>query len=174
MRLYEMTEQLLAIDSILSDSIDGETNEILESAREQLMSDINIKMENILEYIGHCKSRTDYFKAEEARITAKRKSLEKRIEWLKGMVMEQMKVEGKTKGEYGTYNVTIAKTPAKIVLTDDANELLPDRLCTITRTPNRSAIKEAMRNDNELSVEIDGHLVVVAQLDKTGESLRIR
>lgn len=174
MRLYEMTEQLLAIDSILSDSIDGETNEILESAREQLMSDINIKMENILEYIAHCKSRVDYYKEEESRIAKKRKSLENRIDWLKDMVMGQMKVEGKTKGEYGTYNVTIAKTPAKIVLTDDASELLPDHLCNITRTPNRSAIKEAMGNDNEFSVEIDGRLVVVAQLDEGGQSLRIR
>ena len=48
MKLYELNEQLQAIDSLLADSIDGETNEILESAREQLLSDINIKMEHQL------------------------------------------------------------------------------------------------------------------------------
>lgn len=174
MKLYELNEQLQAIDSLLADSIDGETNEILESAREQLLSDINIKVEHILEYIAHCKSRVDYFKAEETRIANKRKSVEKRIEYLKGMVMGQMKQNGLQKAEYGTYNVSIAKAPAKIVLTDDAAELLPDSLCSISRVPNKTAIKEYMGDDTELAIEIDNRLVVVAHLDKTGETLRIR
>lgn len=174
MKLYEMNEQLQAIDSLLADSIDGETNEILEATREQLLADINIKMEHILEYIGHCKSRVDYFKEEETRIATKRKSVEKRIEYLKGMIMGQMKQNGLQKAEYGTYNVSIAKTPAKVILTDDAAELLPDNLCSISRVPNKTAIKEYMGDDTELAIEIDNRLVVVAHLDKTGESLRIK
>jgi hypothetical protein len=174
MKLYEMNEQLQAIDSLLADSIDGESNEILESAREQLLSDINIKIEHILEYVAHCKSRVDYLKDEENRLANKRKSVEKRIEYLKGVVMGQMKQNGLQKAEYGTYNVSIAKTPAKVVLTDDADELLPDNLCTISRVPNKTAIKEYMGDDTELAVEIDNRLVVVARLDKTGENLRIK
>ena len=174
MRLYEMTEQLLVIDSILSDSIDGETNEILESAREQLMSDINIKMENILEYIANCKSRVDYLKSEEARIANKRKSIEKRIDWLKGMVMGQMKASGLQKEEYGTYTVSIAKTPAKVVLTEDGEQFLPDEYCTLTRTPNKTIIKEAMGGDKELRIAFDGRELVLARLDESGESLRIK
>lgn len=174
MKLYEMNEQLQAIDSLLADSIDGETNEILESAREQLLSDINIKMEHILEYIGHCKSRVDYFKEEENRLANKRKSIEKRIEYLKGMVMGQMKQNGLQKAEYGTYNVSIAKTPAKVVLTDDGEQFLPDEYCTLTRTPNKTVIKEAMGGEKELRITFDGRELVLARLDESGESLRIR
>lgn len=174
MKLFELNEQLMAIDSLLAENINEETEEILESAKEELMKDIHTKMENILQYISHCKAQAEYYKSEEARIAKKRKTLENRVDWLKNMVYTQMKHEGKTKAEYGTYTLSIAKTPAKIVLTDDASELLPDHLCNITRTPNRSAIKEAMGDDTELALEVDGRLIVVAELDKTGESLRIR
>lgn len=174
MKLYEMTEQLMAIDSLLADNIDGESNEILESAREQLLADINIKMEHILEYIANCKSRVDYLKAEETRLANKRKSIEKRIDWLKGMVMGQMKASGLQKEEYGTYTVSIAKTPAKVVLTEDGEQFLPDEYCTLTRTPNKTVIKEAMGGDKELRITFDGRELVLARLDESGESLRIR
>ena len=61
----------------------------------------------------------------------------------------------------------LPKTPAKVILTDDAAELLPDSLCKITRIADKTAIKNAMGDDNELTVEIDGRLVVVAQMAET-------
>lgn len=173
-RLYELNDQLRAIDDLLASGVDEETNEILESTRDRLLSDINIKVENILEYIAHCKSRIDYLKSEEQRVGNKRKSFEKRVDWLKGLVMGQLKQKGVRKADFGTYTVSIAKTPAKVVLTDDAMEWLPDNMCTITRVPNKTAIKQAMGAVTSLKVIHDGQEIVVATLDDTGETLRIK
>lgn len=182
--LYELNEQLQAIDELLTGSVDGlletqlvdeESRLILEDSKNVLLAQIEGKLEHILEYIGDCKGRIDYLKSEEARLAQKRKSLERRIDFLKGLVMGQMKLNGLKKAEYGTYNVSIAKTPAKVVLTDDADFLLPDNLCTITRTPNKSAIKELIGEGKEYRVQTeDGDDVVLAYLDESGESLRIK
>ena len=174
MKLYEMTDQLLAIDNLLAEMTDPDTNEILQDARTQLLADIDEKCENILEYISHCKARMDYYKAEEERIAQKRKVLDKRVEYLKSMIMMSMKGTGKNKMDCGTYSVSIAKTPAKVVLTDDGDKFLPDEYCTITRTPNKTVIKEAMGSDKELRITFDGHELVLARLDESGKSLRIR
>lgn len=174
MKLYEMTDQLLAIDNLLAEMTDPDTNEILQDARAQLLADIDEKCENILEYISHCKARMDYYKAEEERIAQKRKVLDKRVEYLKSMIMMSMKGTGKNKMDCGTYSVSIAKTPAKVVLTDDGDKFLPDEYCTITRTPNKTVIKEAMGSDKELRITFDGRELVLARLDESGESLRIR
>ena len=174
MKLYEMTDQLLAIDNLLAEMTDPDTNEILQDARTQLLADIDEKCENILEYISHCKARMDYYKAEEERIAQKRKVLDKRVEYLKSMIMMSMKGTGKNKMDCGTYSVSIAKTPAKVVLTDDGDKFLPDEYCTITRTPNKTVIKEAMGSDKELRITFDGRELVLARLDESGESLRVR
>ena len=173
-KLWEMNNQMMAIDSLLSENTDPETQEILESAKEQLSQDIESKMENILAYISECKARVEYLKKEEERIAVKRKGIEKRIDWLKNLVFGQMKMTNRQRAEYGTYNVYISKTPPKVIITDDGMELMPDYLCNITRIPNKTLIKEKIGENKELAVEIDGRKIVLATIDDTGESLKIR
>ena len=55
--LYELTDQLKAIDDILDNSTDAETNEILESAREEILSAIDNKCEHILAYQSDLKAK---------------------------------------------------------------------------------------------------------------------
>lgn len=171
--LWEMNEQMAAIDSLLSENTDPETLEILESAKDKLCQDIEGKMENILGYIAECKSRVDYYKTEEERIANKRKGIEKRIDWLKGLIYGQMKLTNRQKAEYGTYTVSVVKMPDKVVLSDDAEELLPDDLCRITRTPNKTAIKEKIGEDGVYKICVDGQDVVLASIQSGNETVRI-
>lgn len=173
-KLWEMNQQMEAIDTLISENTDPETLDILETAKEQLCQDIESKMENILGYIAECKSRMEYYKSEEERIANKRKGLEKRIDWLKGLIYNQMKLTNRQKAEYGTYNVSVVKTPDKVVLTDDAAELLPDSLCRITRTPNKTAIKEAMGDDGFYMVQVDGRNIMLATVESGNETIRIK
>lgn len=172
--LWDMNNQMVAIDSLLSENTDPETQEILESAKEKLCQDIESKMENILGYIAECKARVEYLKKEEERIAVKRKGIEKRIDWLRNLVFGQMKSTNRQKAEYGTWNVTVCKMPDKIVLTDDAEQWLPDNLCKITRTPSKPAIKDAMGDSKELKVVVDGREIVVANIESGLETVRIK
>ena len=173
-KLWEMNNQMMAIDSLLSENTDPETQEILETAKEKLSQDIESKMENILAYISECKARVDYLKKEEDRIAVKRRGIEKRIDWLRDMVFGQMKSTNRQKAEYGTWNVTVCKMPDKVVLTDDAMEFLPDNLCKITRTPDKKAIKDAMGDERFYMVEVDGRNVMLATVESGLETVRIK
>lgn len=174
MKLYELQEQLAQIDAILEQNTDQDTQAILESAKQEVLQAVDGKLENILDYMSEINARVEYLKAEETRLAQKRKALANKTEYLRDMVYGYMKSQNLTKAEYGTWNLTVAKTPAKVIITDDAAELLPDSLCRITRVADKTAIKQAMGNDNELTVEVDGRIIVVAQLAETGETLRVR
>lgn len=171
--LYELNSQLQAIDNLLVANENEETQEILESAKEELLKDIDSKMVSICEYMNDCDGKIAQYKEEIARLQAKVKSLSNKKEFLKNLCKYHLIETGTQKAEYGTFTLSIAKTPAKVVLADDAEALLPDNLCTITRVANKTNIKDAMV-DGKYSVIVDGHEVVLATLDQTGTTLRIK
>lgn len=170
--LYEMDEQLKAIDCVLANNEDPETAEILENAKTALEQDIDNKMESILQYMSDCNTKINGLKDEVARLQAKIKSLTNKKEFLKDLCQQHLERNGITKADYGTYTLSIAKTPGKVILTDDAEALLPDQYCTITRTPNKTAIKDAM-TDGELCVQVGDKKITLATLE-SGTTLRIK
>ena len=170
--LYELDYNLRQLDSLLTASQDPETMEILEDARKILIQDIEEKAVDILTYVGDCQSRAKHLKEEAVRMATKAKALEKRVDFLKGLIKQHLQATKQTKATYGTYDVTLAKTPDRVVLEDDAVALLPNQLCTITRTPCKEAIKALMK-DGKFSVTIDGREVVLAHLE-SDETIRIK
>lgn len=172
MNLYDMDEQLKSIETILTANEDPETQEILENAKIALEQDIENKMESILKYKAECDSRIVAIKNEIERLQAKIKPLSNKSEFLKNLCYEHLISTNKQKANYGTWTLSIVKTPAKVVLTDDADSLLPDKYCTVTRQPNKNAIKEAM-TDGELFVQIGDKKITLATLEQ-GNTIRIK
>lgn len=170
--LYDMDEQMKAIDAVLAANEDPETEEILENAKTALQQDIENKMESILKYKADCDGKIDTIKNEIARLQKKAASLAKKSEFLKNLCYEHMITTQRQKADYGTWTLTIAKTPAKVVLTDDAAALMPDQYMNIVKTPNKTAIKEAM-TDGKLFVEIGDKKITLATLE-TGTTIRIK
>lgn len=172
MTLYELDYNLRQLDALMTASQDETTLEILEDAKKILLQDIEEKAVDILTYMSDCSARAKHLKDEAERITNKAKALEKRAEFLKNLLKTHLQATGQTKATYGTYDVTLAKTPVKVVLTDDAEQLLPDSLCKIVRTPDKTAIKENM-TDGKLIANIDGKEIELAHLE-TSETIRIK
>ena len=170
--LYELDAQLMAIDGLLSEAQDPETLEILESAKEQLMPEIETKMVSILNYIGDCTGRIEYLKNEINRLQAKVKSLTKKKDFLKDLAFQHMERTERVKADYGIYTLSIAKTPAKVVLNEAEMQWMPQDLMTIKTEPNKTAIKEAMV-DGKLTVVVEGKEIELAHLE-TGTALRIK
>lgn len=166
-KLYEMQEQLMQIDNILAENTNPDTEEILETAREELLKAIDGKLENILDFISDCKSKADQLAAREEVFYKRRKALEKKVEYLKSLVFGEMKNRGETKSTYGDWNCSIAKTPARVVL-DCLEDLVPEQFTKQIVQIDKTAIKEAM---------VDGVCKVgdmpIAHLEQ-GESLRIK
>lgn len=171
-KLYELQEQLNQIDNILADNTNPETEEILESAKEQILQAIDGKVENILEFISDCRARAEYLMEEENRLYKKRKSLEKKVDYLKSLVFGVMKQSDLKKATYGTWDVSIAKTAPKIIVDDEM--WVPDSCCKVTRTVNKTELKQYLDLLNgEYKVTVDGREILVAHTE-TSESLRIK
>lgn len=170
--LFELNEQAHQIDMLLDSSTDSETGEILSEARAVLEQDIENKVNGILEYMANCQTLADGCKKEIDRLNGRIKTLNSRCEFLKGLLKAHLESNGITKKEYGTHLLSIAKTPAKVVLTDDALEWLPDDLCSITKTANKTAIKNAM-TDGVYKITVDGNDITLATLE-TGTTIRIK
>lgn len=172
MTLYELDYNLRQIDSLLAVSQDEETLEILEETKKVLLPQIEERATDILTYIGDCTSRAKHLKEESARIAKKSKSLEKRAEFLKGLIKQHMLDTNQKKATYGTYDVSLAKTPDKVVINQGEENWLPDEFCAIVRTPNKEAIKKAMV-DGKLIAFIDGKEIELAHLE-TDQTIRIK
>lgn len=171
-KLYEYQQQLLNIDTILENNTNQETQEILESAREELLKEIDGKVESLCEFISDLKARCEQLKQEEERLHQKRKVLENKTEYIKNMVMYFMKTNNKTKETFGNWDITIAKTAGKVVLDID-DEDIPMQYKNIAYTVNKTAIKQNMA-DGKLVVALDdGSQVQLAHLEES-ESLRIK
>lgn len=171
-KLYELQEQLVAIDDVLEAATDPETQEILESAKEDLLATIDGKIENILNYIADCKARTEQLKVETVRLLAKKTSLEKKADYLKNMLMWYMKTNDKKKETFGTWDVTVAKTAGKVVLDVDEDSI-PAWFKKVSYTIDKTAIKENMINNKAFVPDIDGSPIQIAHIEE-GESLRIK
>lgn len=163
--LYELTDQLKAIDDILDNSTDAETNEILESAREEILKAIDDKCENILEYQSDLKGKIEQLKQEELRIHTKKKVLENRVEYLRQLLIWYMKTNNKTKMTCGTYDLTLGESAGKVVL-DVPEEQIPAYLKRVTYTIDKTALKNTMINDC-LYVADGDDLVLLAHLEPT-------
>lgn len=169
-KLYELQDQLVVIDNILANNTNPETEEILESAKDELLQAIGDKVENILNFIADCNAKADQLKQEEERLYKKRKTLDKKVEYLKGLVFGVMKQNEQQKATYGTWDCTIAKTTPKIIIDDE--QWVPDCCCKTTRVIDKTELKKYIFN-GEYRTTIDGQEILVAHTEQ-GESLRIK
>lgn len=150
MKLYEMCDNLIQIDNILETNTDFESQQILESAKEELLTAINGKCENILDFIDDCKSKIDQLKEKEESLIKKRKSLENKIEYLKNMMLWYMQTNNKEKESFGDWDLSVAKSRGKVVF-DISEEEIPDCFKKWSFVVDRTALKEQME---------DGKLIV--------------
>lgn len=167
MKLYELQDQLVQIDTILEQNTNEETQEILESAKDEVLTAINGKCENILDFIDDCKSRINQLKEKEQSLAKKRRTLENKIEYLKNMMLWYMKTNDKVKESFGDWDLTVAKTAGRVVL-DACDDAFPDCFKKWTFDIDKTALKEQMK-DGQLI--FDGKML--AHIEE-GESLRIK
>ena len=166
-KLYELQEQLVAIDDVLEAATDPETQEILESAREDLMKTIDGKIENLLNYIADCKAKSEQLREEAARLSYKRGFLDKKVEYLKKTIYWFMKNNGVQKESYGNYDITVARTPERVVL-DACDDDFPEEYKRFSWDIDKTAIKDKI---------VDGKLIINGKLlahTESGETIRIK
>lgn len=163
--LYEITGDLLQLQSMLEDDVDPE---VLADTLEAVQGEYEFKLESYCKVIKNLEADVVGIKAEEQRLSGKRKVLENNIERLKKAMFDSMKTTNTPKVKGQLFTVTIQKNGGKtpVITAPDADtSKLPDKLVIVTEKPNLEAIRELL----EAGKSIEGFA-----LGERGESLRIK
>lgn len=146
MKLYEIAPALrFALDDIV---VDEETGEILSSdALHAVEAQAAEKIEATALYLRELDAEAKAAKEEADRMIARVKSMQKRSDYLKSMLLEALHATGKVK----TARVTVSiRTTQAVAIDEGAN--LPEAYTTVKTTvsPNKVAIKQALLDGVEV------------------------
>lgn len=155
MKLYEIAPALrFALDDIV---VDEETGEILNAdALHAVEAEASDKIEATALYLRELDAEAKAAKDEADRMIARVKSMQKRSDYLKAMLLDALHATGKVK----TARVTVSIRTSKAIEVADG-VTLPDAFVTVrtTTTPNKTALKEAI----EAGAEIEGVRLVARE-----------
>lgn len=153
MKLYEIAPALrFALDDI---EVDPETGEILNADElHAVEAEAAEKIEATALYLRELDAEAKAAKDEADRMIARVKSMQKRSDYLKAMLLDALHATGKVK----TARVTVSIRTSKAIEVADG-VTLPDAFVTVRTTPNKTALKEAI----EAGAEIEGVRLVARE-----------
>lgn len=140
MKLYEISDAIrAALDHI---DVDPETGEILSAdALHAVEAEASDKIEATALYLRELDAEAKAAKDEADRMIARVKSMQKRSDYLKSMLLDALHATGKVK----TARVTVSiRTTKAVEIAEGAD--LPEAYTTVKTTvsPNKTAIKDAL------------------------------
>ena len=146
MKLYEIAPALrFALDDIV---VDEETGEILNADNlHAVEAEASEKIEATALYLRELDAEAKAAKDEADRMIARVKSMQKRSDYLKAMLLDALHATGKVK----TARVTVSIRQSQVVeIAEGAN--LPEAYTTVKTTvsPNKVAIKQALLDGVEV------------------------
>lgn len=128
--------------------VDPETGELLNAMSwDALNMAFEDKVENIACYIKNLASDISAFKAEEEQLAKRRRSNEKKVEFLKRLLADNMGGE-----KFSTARCAVSFRRSEAVQVDSV-EHIPAELLRVKTTvePNKTAIKDAIKAGQEIS-----------------------
>lgn len=139
MKLYEMTAATQELyDLLMNDEIDEQTfNDTVEG-----MGAIE-KVEGYCQIISEMNGDSAKLKTEIDRLTAKKKTLENRVTWLKGQLLNFYNANGGEKINAGTFTVSTKKSEF-VDIPDES--LIPKKYLRVKTEPDKTAIKNALKS----------------------------
>lgn len=141
--LYEMTENTkLLYEMLESGEIDEQTfNDTCEA-----MGTIE-KVEGYCQVINQLCAESDMYKAEIDRLTARKKTIDNNIKYLKARLLDYYLAQGEKEIKAGTFKVTTRKS--EVVNIDESK--LAKRWMIATFKPDKAGIKEAIKKGRRVN-----------------------
>ena len=162
MRLYEITGDILALQSMLEDSVD---DQLLLDTLESVQGEYEFKLESYCKVIKNLEADVEALKNEAKRLTDKRKVLENNVDRLKKAMFDSMKATGTDKVKGSIFTVAIQKNGGKLpVIVDVDTAYLPKELVKVVESPDLEAIGKLLEQGDS----------PLAHFGERGESLRIK
>ena len=162
--LYELTDEYLRF----LDEVDADDEAFIDTL-ESIEGEIEDKADNYAKLIKEFEAEAEKFDKESKRLADKRDAIKNKVSRMKRSLEQAMIVTGKTKFKTELFSFGIQKNTPSVVLSfddKDAAEVdkLPDRFVKVTKTVNKTAIKDAINAGEDIGF---------AHLEQS-ESIRIR
>ena len=147
--LYEITQDYLQILSMMEDpELDPQT---LADTMEAVEGELEIKAENYAKVMKNLEADVAGIKAEIDRLSERKKTIENNIKNMKSALQMAMETTGKTKFKTELFSFGIRKNAPSVIMDEPYIENVPERFLKYSEpTINRSAIKEAIQNGEDL------------------------
>ena len=163
--LYELTDELLELQSMLEDPDADE--QVIKDTLEGVNGEYEIKLENYCKVIKNLDGDITAIDAEIERLSKMKKTRKNNIDRLKQYMFDSMKATGNNKIKGNLFTIAIQKNGGKIPVVMDTSDtaVIPDELVRIKEEPDLDKIREALESGVKLEF---------AHLGERGESLRIK
>jgi hypothetical protein len=115
--LYKLADEYVAIAMQLADS--ELPDDVITDTLEGASGEIEIKAWNTSALILQFSGEAAIIKEAEQRMAARRKSLERRIEWMRGYVLVQLIRTGITEIDSPEFVIRVQDNPPKVILDDE-------------------------------------------------------
>ena len=168
MTLYELTQGFQELWEMIDDpEVD---DDVIMDTLEGVDGEIEDKADGYAKVIANANALAAGIKAEEARLAARRKSIENRIQRMKQSLKTAMEVTGKTKFKTDLFSFSVAKNGGKapLIISEEyltAPEKLPLGFQKVKVEPNTDMIRERLDAGDTLEF---------AKYGERGTSLRIK
>ncbi len=160
MRLYELTEAYKSIWELVTD--EDVDLEALEMALNQVEEDINQKAENMAKLVKSIEADVEVIKAEEQRLSTRRKALENKKDNMKQYLEMQLNTAKIEKIKTPVFTIAIQNNPPSVELVDE--NLIPQSYKSYEVKIDKKSILSALK---------EGQAIPGADIKRT-KSLRIR
>ena len=162
--LYELSNDYIKLQELLEE---GELDpEMLEEAMQYTKEELSIKFENYCKVIRNIENNIAGLKAEEYRMSARRKAMENNIKAMKTRMLDAMVTTDTKKIDGELFTISRQKNPASVVMDVNYIEDVPEKYL-IEQDPKID--KKKLAEDLKTGVELDG----IAHLEQS-EGIRIK
>lgn len=159
--IYEITDRFLQVVELMES---GEYDEeMLETTLECIDCELEEKADGYARIIRNMEATIAGLKAEEERLSQRRKAMENNVKAMKENLLFAMQTTGKVKFKTELFSFNVQKNPAKLVLVEGA-EIPAEYLIEQEPKVDTAGIKEQLKQ---------GEVFAFAKLEQT-EGLRIR
>ncbi|AZI13592.1 siphovirus Gp157 family protein [Avibacterium paragallinarum] len=152
MKLYEIAESYNNVAELLANPEFAENADII-TALDAIEDEFNNKAINTIKAIKRVEGDIDLLDAEIKRLTAMKKARQNRIEEVKNYLKYNMQKTGIFKIESPLFKIAYSERKQSAVEIDDnlflANNL-DENLVSVKITPNKTAIKEALKRGDDV------------------------
>lgn len=173
-RLYEITGDVLALESLLLES-GGEWTPEAEALFAEVEGSLETKVDGYASLIREWELDAEKWKAEEERVALHRKARENAAKRLKARLVEQLVAMGREKVETERFKVAVQRAPSSVEVLVDAAILPPQfrREIPATIEADKTALRAALKlADDPTDLTVDG--LAIARLNPGSPYLRVR